>query len=333
MLSNSTEFYLENAVRAKFLTFPTPFLTSKELELLEYIALCVYNRSLRNNDIADYEVASVVLRFVQYFRGRRFCYVNMLQYFCLWLQIFMKESFITFWEFKIVMLMFLQCKWFIKEDKVPLPDEQENEFMYSNRINDMMDFRTQIQQIKGISEKVKWNSTDLKNTLQGYHPTLYNDLQNAYQEGRTILKNQANVRALNSVMTATRVSAKDEEFAITGTHSGRTHRNSEGLIRGFSKDGGVKSVKPVYSNGENTLFHSHPSLSPISNNESNNPNFRVAGDIGHSYYGKKNIFAINNEGDIFYTNPKLAKSCIDFNNCANSAVGQVYLGNIKEFMR
>lgn len=38
----------------------------------------------------------------------------------------------------------------------------------------------------------------------------------------------------------------------------------------------------------------------------------MAGDIGHSYYGKKNIFAINNEGDIFYTNPKLAKVCGKF---------------------
>ena len=80
-------------------------------------------------------------------------------------------------------------------------------------------------------------------------------------------------------------------------------------------------------------FHSHPSLSPISKNPSGNPKFRVAGDIGHSYYGKKNIFAINSDGDIFYTNPQLAGSCIDFNDCAESYYGQVYLGNIKEFMK
>lgn len=112
-------------------------------------------------------------------------------------------------------------------------------------------------------------------------------MQNAYREGRTILQNAANINALNSVMTATKISPKHEEFAITGTHSNRVHHNSEGLIRGFIRNGEVKSVQPVYSNGENTLFHSHPSLSPISKNPSGNPKFRVAGDIGHSYYGKR----------------------------------------------
>jgi len=325
MLLKSTENYLENAVRAKFMTFPTPFLSQNELELLEYIAMCVRNRCFRNGSAGSHELAHVILKFANFFKGRKQCLISTLQHFCIWLQFFMKDDSLTWWEFKIVMLMFLQCKWFIKEDKVPLPGEQEgeNEYMYGPRITEMKKIRNQIIQ----------NDPIKKMEIFGMHPTLYSDLKNAYYEGRKLLQLPQNARALNDVMTATRASGGEEEFAITGTHSDRIHRNSEGLIRGFSKNGGIKSVQPVYSNGENTLFHSHPSLSPISRNDSYNPKFRVAGDIGHSYYGKKNIFAINNEGDIFYTNPKLAGSCIDYYDCANPNYGQIYLGNIREFMK
>ncbi len=335
MFTKTTEGYLENAVRAKFMEFPTPFLTQGELGLLQYIAREVMIRSWRNAGDANYEVTNVILKFTQFFVCRKRCYVSTLQQFCLWLQFFMNVETLTYWERHIILLMFLQCKWFIKEDKIPSPGEQEgeNSFMYGQRLSDMKDFRKQIERIKGVSQALRIGYPELKNAVQKVHPTLYRDMQNAYREGRTILQNAANINALNSVMTATKISPKHEEFAITGTHSNHVHHNSEGLIRGFIRNGEVKSVQPVYSNGENTLFHSHSSLSPISRNSSGNPKVRVAGDIGHSYYGKKNIFAINSDGDIFYTNPQLAGSCIDFNDCAESYYGQVYLGNIKEFMK
>lgn len=110
----------------------------------------------------------------------------------------------------IILLMFLQCKWFIKEDKIPSPGEQEgeNSFMYGQRLSDMKDFRKQIERIKGVSLALRIGYLELNN-------------------------------ALNSVMTATKISPKHEEFAITGTHSNRVHHNSEGLIRGFIRNGQV----------------------------------------------------------------------------------------------
>ena len=333
MLSKATEAYWENSVRAKFMEFPTPFLTKKELDLLEFISQQSMLRALQNNTTAIYEVANVILHFVNYFKKQQKHLPCALQHFCLWMQLFMKNTPLTPWEYNIILLLFLQCKWFIMEDNIPSPGEQENEFIYGKRIENMIDFSRQIKRLKKISGALKLNNSELKKVMQVTHPTLYNDLQNAYREGKAILKNPASVRALNSVMTATRISDNHEEFAITGTHYGRIHRNSEGLIRGFTKNGGVKSVQPVYSEGENTLFHSHPSQSPISRNDSSSPNFKVAGDIGHSYYAKKNIFAINNDGDIFYTNPKLAESCINSYNCGDADVGQIYLGNIREYMK
>lgn len=328
MLLKSTENYLENAVRAKFMTFPTPFLSQNELELLEYIAMCVRNRCFRNGSAGSYELAHVILKFANFFKGRKQCLISTLQHFCIWLQFFMKDNSLTWWEFKIILIMLLQCKWFIKEDKVPLPGEQEgeNEYMYGPRIKEMKRIRNQIIQ----------NDPIKKMEIFGMHPTLYSDLKNAYYEGRKLLQYSMNARALNSVMTATRVSGGKEEFAITGTHSGKTHHNSDGLIRGFTKENGNKSVQPVYSKEENTLFHSHPSLSPISYNPKQDfytQKIIPDGDIAHSYAGNKNIFAINNEGDIFYTNPKLAATCIDLSSACNADYGQIYLGNIREFIK
>ena len=326
MLSKSLEAYWEYDVKATFMEFPTPFLTQNELDLLQYIALCAQSRNLRTGTTANYEMVDIVLIFTEFFKGRKRCYKSTLQQFCLWMRFFMQNARLSLWERKIILLLFLQCKWFIKEDKVSLPEEQKDDFMYGERIKVM----------KNIAAKIRQNDPLKKRELLEMHPMLYKNLKDAYKEGISLLKLPQNVRALNAVMTATRISDEHEEFAMTGTHSGKTHRNSEGLIRGFTKNGGVKSVQPVYSEGENTLFHSHPSLSPISYNPTQDfytQKIYHNGDIAHSYAANKNIFAINSEGDVFYTNPKLASTCLALYDGCDPDYGQIYLGNIREFMK
>lgn len=48
---------------------------------------------------------------------------------------------------------------------------------------------------------------------------------------------------------------------------------------------------------------------------------------------KKNMFVINKDGDIFYSNPNLAGLCLNELSSCDSWFGQVYLGNIEEFLK
>ena len=66
------------------------------------------------------------------------------------------------------------------------------------------------------------------------------------------------------------------------------------MQRGFTKPGDLKSTKPIYTENENT---------------------------------------INKNGDIFYSNPRLANVCLyNLKGCLPDD-GQVYLGNIQDFIK
>lgn len=47
----------------------------------------------------------------------------------------------------------------------------------------------------------------------------------------------------------------------------------------------------------------------------------------------KNVFAIDRNGDIFYTNPSLVGNCLEQITRCPKAIGQVYMGNIGEFQK
>lgn len=328
MLQEDVKARMGRFVYQMLMTFPTPFLNEIELNVLEYVALCVQKRCVQNVAVANYEVAEVIIKFITYFRRQRPCRIDFLQHFCLWMRCFLKGGMLSCWEYSVTSKMFLQCKWFIIEKASFLPEEQygKDTFMFGERI----------KKLKNIRFELLRNGRDPTYHVFRKNPALYNDLRNAYTEGRQLLRYPDNIRALSDVMTASRISPAHEEFAITGTHTRQIHKNSVGMTRGFDKGNGVKSVQPVYSNGENTLFHSHPSLSPISYNPRQDVYTQKTfpgGDMAHAYVANKNIFAINSEGDIFYTNPELASSCIESYKDCELEHGQIYLGNIREFKK
>ena len=57
------------------------------------------------------------------------------------------------------------------------------------------------------------------------------------------------------------------------------------------------------------------------------------GDLGHAYKGNKKVFVVNNRGEIFYTNPEVSKSCFDIFGGCPSEMGQVYLGNVEDYLQ
>ena len=163
----------------------------------------------------------------------------------------------------------------------------------------------------------------------------YDAMRMAYSEGKDLLKIPENVKALKDLMTATRIDKNHDEFVITGEHHGNVHKNSD-LQRGFTKSNGTKSSRPVYYKEENTLFQSHPSISPLSMNPDSDfyheEKVRKGGDLGHILKANKKMFVINRDGDIFFSNPDLAGICLnELAGCTN--LGQVYLGNIEDFLK
>lgn len=95
---------------------------------------------------------------------------------------------------------------------------------------------------------------------------------------------------------------------------------------GFTKPNGIKSVNPLYGSNEDVVFHSHPDIAPLSLNGLDE------GDLGHASKGGKNVFVINSRGEVFYTTPTVARYCISTGEC-QTGMGQVYLGNIDDFLK
>ena len=151
---------------------------------------------------------------------------------------------------------------------------------------------------KGVQEHAKKCSAEIRASLVSSYPDeaydeWFDALCEAYKEGMETLSIPENISALNTLMTATRVDDKHDEFFITGEHRKNVHHNRD-MQRGFTKPGGLKSTKPIYTENENT---------------------------------------INKNGDIFYSNPRLANVCLyNLKGCLPDD-GQVYLGNIQDFIK
>lgn len=98
-------------------------------------------------------------------------------------------------------------------------------------------------------------------------------------------------------------------------------------------------MKQAYEEGMNTLRHpeSIAILSDIHNKTIKSLKNSVKREYGVVGFHKgdvhKNVFAIDRNGDIFYTNPSLVGNCLEQITRCPKAIGQVYMGNIGEFQK
>ena len=150
------------------------------------------------------------------------------------------------------------------------------------------------------------------------------NMRKAYLCGSSLLNIPKSIQLLKDLKKSTEIDPEHYEYFSTGTYTGSFYKSSN-IQRGTTYSNGLKTTDPIYNNSENIIFHSHPSTSPLS------LNMGKTGDLGHAYKGKKQVVVINKEGDIFYTNYDLSKSCFEILNGCEDIAGQVYLGNIKDY--
>lgn len=314
---------------------PTPFLDVDELSYLMHLSDKALLHYLNHKTGLGLDVPFMISEYATAFKDQENSPSPLVvRQFAFWISLFEFSPSFTEKEKESVRNMGLQCRKFaLQSAQVTSADEDEDftEFGFEKR---MLHF-------KGVQELAKKCSADIRASLVSSYPDeaydeWFDALCEAYKEGMETLSIPENISALNTLMTATRVDDKHDEFFITGEHRKNVHHNRD-MQRGFTKPGGLKSTKPIYTENENTIFHSHPSLSPLSLNVKEdfyNPKNKImGGDLGHVTSLNKNAFAINKNGDIFYSNPRLANVCLyNLKGCLPDD-GQVYLGNIQDFIK
>ncbi len=325
----SAGFY-SNHINFRLNENPVEFLDNTELKCLNHLAEKVLVNFIRGIPKTNHIAASTISYYVEYFQKALTLSKELIQNFCLWLAILKTDISFSETERDIFNKIILQCKRFAQSPNTVLPDEQ-SEFSESF-------ISQQITTLKSFNEHIKENDPNFRQRLVNTDygeamGKLYDAMQQAYSEGIALLKSPGNINTLKELMTATRIDKNHDEFIVTGEHHDNIHKNST-MRRGFTKPDGTKSSMPIYSNGENILFQSHPGLSPLSMNPESDfyhpQKIRKGGDLGHIFEANKKMFAINREGDIFFSNPNLAGICLnEIAGCRN--LGQVYLGNIKDF--
>lgn len=327
----STEFY-SDYIDHRLKEDPIEFLDKTELKYLNHLAEKVLINFIRDIPKTNHIAASTISYYVEYFQKDLTLSKELIQNFCLWLAILKSDISFSEAERDIFDKIILQCKRFVQKSNPVLPDEQSDfsENLIAQQVNTLKSFNEQIK-INDPNFRQRLVNTDYGEVMG----KLYDAMRQAYSEGIALLKSPGNINTLKELMTATRIDKNHDEFIVTGEHHDNIHKNSA-MQRGFTKPDGTKSSMPIYSNGENILFQSHPGLSPLSMNPESDfyhpQKIRKGGDLGHIFEANKKMFAINEEGDIFFSNPDLAGICLnEIPGCRN--LGQVYLGNIKDFQK
>ena len=323
------QFWLEH-IEENLKAHRTEFLDRDELGILKKLAEQVLAKSLHKNLGVECDTALSVLEYVDKL-NRNANDVVLMYIFAYLLALFQLEEELDGIDKKIVVAIKLRIIGYIeglfsesKFNGVPLLSEGNGSGL--SGINDEDRIAVMKDYVKGFR-----SSSDKADSVYRASPPqvriFVDNMKNAYHEGRKILQYKANGRLLNELMRMTADDEEHNEYSATGYHNGNIHRNSS-ITKGFIKDNGIKSVRPVYDGGNDIVFHSHPDIAPLSLN-----GFE-AGDLGHAYKGKKKVFVINSRGEIFYTNPALSGNCFElFGSKCDTKYGQVYLGDIKEFVK
>ena len=305
---------------------PQSFLDADELKILKKLqerSLLHYVRSPESRS----EACFFVSRFLEYFKTvKEPSNVRLLWLFLISLLLVSEDTCFSKLEKEILEKLVLRvCLYMnrLKARRAPSLEEQDPtgfDFGFEKSIDQMKLYR------KGFDlqdEKLEKALDMLDDNDEREH---FYFMRDVYREGRQLLQYPENAELLFFLKNRTEKDPKHNEYFATGVHNEKEHRNSA-ICRGTVMSNGIKSSNPEYRKNENVVFHSHPGLSPLSING------LEEGDLGHAALGGKKVFVVNSNGDVFYTTPDLAASCIyGFNGCANFD-GQVLLGNIKEFLK
>ena len=281
----------------------------------------------------DVNVSSIVSHYVDRLLQRKGNPSPYFVYsFCVQLYLMSQDPTFSSFEKGLILKLIKRCALYVNSWNTSQPEDQDNCLQ--------IDDECQIEEMKNWSKRQKslYVSGDTTSPLYEFKLNLpsYDNraeheaiMKSAFEEGKEILSNPETIAMLAEIKKKT---DKDpsREYGFEGYHEGKIHRNTRKELQPIVGKN-VLSLKSEYSNGENTLFHAHPSLSSLSLN-----NGASGGDLVHAYEADKKVFAINKNGDIFYTNPKLAGNClINMNQplgCPKS-IGQVYVGNIKDYLK
>ena len=307
-------------------TEPQSFLDANEFKILKKLQERSLLHYVRNPDSRS-DACFFVSQFIEYFKTvKEPSSVRLLWLFLLSILLVSEEPCFSKLEKEILEKLVLRICAYINclKRQPPPPLEEQNSTGFN------FDFEKSIDQMKlyksGFDlkyEKLEKALDALDDADEREHFYLMRDV---YREGRRLLQYPENAELLFFLKNRTEKDPEHYEYFVTGVHNEKEHRNSA-ICRGTIKSNGIKSSNPEYVENENVVFHSHPSRSPLSINGLSN------GDLGHAKKAGKQVFAINMDGDVFYTTPDLAERCLDgFDRCS-SFNGQVFLGNIKEFLR
>ena len=308
-------------------TEPQSFLDANEFKILKKLQERSLLHYVRNPGSRS-EACFFVSQFIEYFKTvKEPSSVRRLWLFLLSLLVISKESCFSKLEKEILKKLALRICFYINglaEKELPLLENGQDSTGFN------FDFEKSIAQMKIYKDGFDLQDAEFKEVLDSLKnirtKKRYSFMRDVYREGRELLQYPENAELLFFLKNRTEKDPKHNEYFATGLHNEKEHRNFA-ICRGTVKSNGIKSSNPEYKQKENVVFHSHPSLSPLSING------LEEGDLGHAEKAEKQVFVVNSNGDIFYTNPDLSYRCFHaFDHC-KSSYGQVFLGNIKEFLK
>lgn len=309
------------------------FLDDFELGLVKKLADRALIGFMRHTPDADADVSSIVSHYADCLLQRKGNPGAYLIYsFCVQLYLMSQNPIFSSSERGLLLKIIKRCAMYVNSRPMPQPEEQDD----CQQIDD----ECQIEEMKNWAKRQKsiYNKGDKTSPLYEFKLNLspYDNradheaiMKSALEEGKEILNDSETIAMLAEIKRKTD-DDPSREYGFEGFHEGNIHRNTKKSLRPIVGKN-VLSLKSEYSNGENTLFHAHPSRSTLSLN-----NGTKEGDLVHAYESDKKVFAINKNGDIFYTNPQLAGNCLTNMNqpigCPK-IIGQVFVGNIKDYIK
>ena len=308
------------------------FLDNFELDLAKKLADKVLIGFTRHVPGSDANVSFLVSHYVDRLLQRKAEPAPYFVYsFCIQLYLMSQDPIFTPLEKNLLLKLIKRCSIYVNSYTIPQPEKQADRFQFDE---------CQIEEMKNWTKRqytihTKGDTTsplyEFKTNLPSYDYRADHEaiMKLALKEGKDILSDPKTIAMLAEIKKKNDIDPS-REYGFVGYHDGKIHRNTKKDLRPIEGKN-VLSLKSDYSGGENTIFHTHPDGTALSLN-----NYSSEGDIVHSYEADKKVFAINKNGDIFYTNPQLAGNCLINMNLpikCPPGIAQVYVGNIKDFLK
>lgn len=309
------------------------FLDNFELDLAKKLADKVLIGFTRHVPGSDANVSFLVSHYVDRLLQRKAEPAPYFVYsFCIQLYLMSQDPIFTPLEKNLLLKLIKRCSIYVNSYTIPQPEDQNNNLYIGDdyQVEEMKNWTRRQNAIHNQGDTTS-PLCEFKANLPSYTNRVAHEaiMKLALKEGKDILSDPQTIAMLAEIKKKNDIDPS-REYGFVGYHDGKIHRNTKKDLRPIVGKN-VLSIKSDYSGGENTIFHTHPDGAALSVNEAGR------GDLAHSYEADKKVFAINKNGDIFYTNPQLAGNCIvnmstKEKGCPKG-VGQVYIGNIKDFLK